>query len=192
MRSARIERKTKETEILCKVDLDGNGKSDIQTGIGFFNHMMELFAFHSGMDITLICKGDLDVDDHHSIEDCGIALGQCIRAALGDKKGIERYGYFILPMDESQATCALDFSGRPYLVFDCAFHRDTVGTMATEMAEEFFRALSENAGITLHLHCYGRNDHHQMEALFKGTARAMKTAVKVTSDQIVSSKGVLE
>ncbi len=192
MRAAVIERTTKETSIKCMLNIDGTGRGTIDTGIGFFNHMMELFAFHSGFELTLTCKGDVDVDDHHSIEDCGIALGQALHAALGDKRGIARYGFMSLPMDETLANVSLDISGRPYLVLNCQFHREKVGEMATEMVEEFLRALCVHGGLTLHVNVpYGKNDHHQIEAIFKGLGRALKAAVKIEGDALPSTKGML-
>lgn len=193
MRTSVKSRFTKETEIHCQLNIDGTGSADISTGIGFFDHMITLLAFHSGMDIVLQADGDLDVDDHHTIEDCGILLGQAFREAIGERIGIERYGTFTLPMDESLACVSLDISGRPYLVFNCEFKRESIGTMSTEMVEEFFRAFAVNAGITLHVNLmYGSNDHHKAEAVFKAFAHALKIAAAVTSDQLPSSKGVLE
>ena len=165
----------------------------MDTGIGFFNHMLELLAFHSGMNLYIDANGDLDVDDHHTIEDCGILIGQALRKALGSRAGIARYGSFTLPMDEVLASVNLDISGRPYLVFNCEFQRDQIGMMATEMVEEFMRAFAVNAGITLHVNVhYGKNDHHKAEAIFKALGRALKEAVRVSGDQIPSSKGMLE
>lgn len=193
MRTADITRTTRETRITCHLNLDEKDETDISTGIGFLDHMLELFSFHSGFGLTLKAAGDLDVDDHHTVEDCGIVLGQSFRAALGNKKGIARYGFFSLPMDETLANVALDFSGRPYLVFHCEFTRESLGMLSTEMVEEFFRAFSEEAGLTLHINVpYGKNDHHKAEAIFKSTAHALKEAVKVVSDEIPSSKGVLQ
>ncbi len=192
MRKAESVRNTKETQIDIALNLDGTGKSRIQTPIGFFNHMLELFAFHSGMDLVVEANGDTDVDDHHLIEDTGILLGTLIRQALGDKKGINRYGNCRLPMDESLAQVDLDFSGRPYLVFEAEFHRESINGFSTEMVEEFLRALAFNAGLTLHVHVYGKNDHHQIEAVFKGLGRAIRQGVEVTSDRLPSTKGVLE
>ena len=193
MRSAVIDRQTAETDIHCQLNLDGSGHCQVSTGIGFFDHMMNLFAFHGGFDLVLEADGDLDVDDHHTIEDCGIALGQAFKKALGERTGIERYGFFLLPMDESLAEIALDISGRPYLVFNCEFSRDQIGMMATEMVEEFMRAFAFNAGITLHVSLrYGNNDHHRAEAIFKGLGHALKNAVTVSSDRVMSTKGMLE
>ena len=193
MRAVKLERETKETRVECELNLDGEGKSAVDTGIGFFNHMLELLAFHSGMNLYIDANGDLDVDDHHTIEDCGILIGQALRKALGNRAGIARYGSFTLPMDEVLASVNLDISGRPYLVFNCEFQRDQIGMMATEMIEEFMRAFAVNAGITLHINVhYGKNDHHKAEAIFKALGRALKEAVRVSGDQIPSSKGMLE
>lgn len=193
MRSAVIDRQTAETDIHCQLNLDGSGHCQVSTGIGFFDHMMNLFAFHGGFDLVLEADGDLDVDDHHTIEDCGIALGQAFKKALGERTGIERYGFFLLPMDESLAEISLDISGRPFLVFSCEFSRDQIGMMATEMVEEFMRAFAFNAGITLHVNLrYGNNDHHKSEAIFKGLGHALKNAVTVSSDRVMSTKGMLE
>lgn len=193
MRAVKLERETKETRVECELNLDGKGKSSVDTGIGFFNHMLELLAFHSGMNLYIEANGDLDVDDHHTIEDCGILIGQALRKALGNRAGIARYGSFTLPMDEVLASVNLDISGRPYLVFNCEFQRDQIGMMATEMVEEFMRAFAVNAGITLHVNVhYGKNDHHKAEAIFKALGRALKEAVRVSGDQIPSSKGMLE
>ena len=193
MRSASVTRTTKETEISCELYLDAKEDAKISTGIGFFDHMMELFAFHSGFGLKLKADGDLDVDDHHTIEDCGIALGDCLKEALGDKRGIARYGSFTMPMDETLANVTLDISGRPYLVFNCEFKRDQIGMMSTEMVEEFMRAVAVHAGLTLHVNVYyGSNDHHKAEAVFKAFGRALKEAVQIVSEDIPSSKGMLE
>lgn len=193
MRSAVIDRQTAETDIHCQLNLDGNGHCQSATGIGFFDHMLNLFAFHGGFDLVMEADGDLDVDDHHTIEDCGIALGQAFKKALGERTGIERYGFFLLPMDEALAEVSLDISGRPYLVFNCEFTRDQIGMMSTEMVEEFMRAFAFNAGITLHISLrYGNNDHHKAEAIFKGLGHALKNAVTVSSDRVMSTKGMLE
>lgn len=192
MRKACENRNTKETQIAVELELDGQGAAQIATPIGFFNHMLELLTFHSGIDLAVRADGDVDVDDHHLIEDTGIVLGSLIRQALGDKRGIARYGSCRLPMDESLAQVDLDFSGRPYLVFDAVFHRDSIGSYSTEMTEEFLRALAFNAGITLHVHVSGQNDHHQIEAIFKGLGRALRQAIRIESDRLPSTKGVLE
>ena len=193
MRTASVDRRTKETDIHCELSLDTAGKVRISTGIGFFDHMLTLLAFHGGFSLVMEADGDLDADDHHTIEDCGIVLGQAFRQALGERIGIERYGTFTLPMDESLATVSLDISGRPYLVFSCEFTRDSIGMMASEMVEEFMRAFAFNAGITLHVNLhYGKNDHHKAEAVFKALGHALKIAMKVTGDGVASTKGMLE
>jgi imidazoleglycerol-phosphate dehydratase len=192
-RKAQAKRNTKETQIEIAINLDGSGKNTIDTGIGFFDHMLQLFAFHSGFDLDVKANGDLYVDDHHTIEDIGILLGSLIKEALGDKRGIARYGFFSMPMDETLCNVSLDFSGRPYLVYNAELTREKIGEYSTEMTEEFLRALAFNAGLTLHVNVlYGSNDHHKVEAIFKALARAMKQAVKIESDAIPSSKGVLE
>lgn len=193
MRQAAIERNTAETKIKCSLNLDGTGKSTIDTGIGFFNHMLTLFSFHSGIDLEMIADGDLDVCDHHTIEDCGIVLGKCVLQALGDRVGINRYGTFNLPMDETLCNVTLDISGRPILVYHCELKREQVGTMSTEMVEEFLRGFAVASGITLHVNVfYGTNDHHKIEAIFKALGRALKEAITITSDKLMSSKGLLE
>ncbi len=195
MREYEIKRKTAETEISVKLNLDGRGESDIGTSIGFFNHMMTLFSVHSGIDLILRCKGDTDVDYHHSVEDTAIALGEALRNALGDKRGIKRYGFFLLPMDEALVTVALDISGRSHLSFNCPFPTEKIGSFDTELVEEFFSSLVRYAGITLHIDLVrGRNSHHIAEAVFKGFAHALREAVSVDErkkDVIPSSKGVL-
>lgn len=193
MREARIERKTKETQIKAMLNLDGSSKADIDTGIGFLDHMLDLFSFHSGCDLFLNAQGDLNVCDHHTIEDIGIVLGLLIKESLGDKRGIHRYGHFTIPMDETLCTVDLDLSGRPYLVYHCDLHREAIGSYSTEMTEEFFRAVAMNCGLTLHINVhYGHNDHHKVEAIFKAFGRALKEAIQIESDRIESSKGVLE
>ena len=178
-RTATVERNTKETKIRVTLELDGTGMGQIDTGIGFFDHMLEGFTRHGLFDLTAKCQGDIQVDSHHSIEDMGIVLGSAIREALGDKKGIVRYGSCMLPMDETLAMCAIDLSGRPYLVFDAPFKGAMVGTMDTQMAREFFYAVSYAAGMNLHLKVlYGENDHHMMEALFKAFAKALDAATR--------------
>ena len=192
MRSAEVNRKTKETDISIKLDLDGNGKADISTGIGFFDHMLTAFAVHGGLDLTVKVTGDLNVDGHHSVEDTGIVLGTAFRQAIGDMKGIKRYGTAFIPMDEALGFASLDISGRPYLVFDADFSDDRIGELDSCLVEEFFRAFAFNAGITLHLKCeYGKNDHHIAEALFKAAAHAVADAKTVTGNEILSTKGVL-
>ena len=192
MRTASLERNTKETQISCAINLDGSGKADVNTGVGFFDHMLTLFAFHSGFDLTLHANGDLYVCDHHTVEDCGIILGTCIRDALGDKRGIARYGSMNLPMDETLANVTLDISGRSYLVYNCELKRDSIGTFSCEMTEEFLRAFAFQAGITLHVNVfYGKNDHHKVEAIFKALGRSMKQAVAIVSNDLPSTKGML-
>jgi imidazoleglycerol-phosphate dehydratase len=193
MRSVSKSRETKETCISISLNLDGTGKSNIETGIGFFDHMLTLFAFHSGFDLDVQANGDLNVDDHHTIEDIGILLGNCLREALGDRKGINRYGNFMMPMDETLCNVTLDISGRPYLVYHCELTREKIGDYSCEMTEEFLRALAVQAGLTLHVNVlYGTNNHHMVEAIFKALGRALKEAVKITGTEIPSSKGVLE
>ena len=194
-RVAGIGRVTKETDISLEIDLDGKGNADIDTGVGFFDHMLNGFARHGGFDLTVKCSGDLEVDAHHTVEDIGIALGQAISKALGEKKGITRFGFASIPMDEALAQCSIDISGRGFLVFKCDFAAPMCGTMDTQLAEEFFRAVANNAAITLHLDCpYGANDHHKMEALFKAFGRALRQAVSINprnADEVPSTKGVL-
>ena len=193
MREAQIKRKTKETEVYVSLCLEGSGKIQIETGVGFFDHMLHSFALHGGFDLEVRVKGDLQVDCHHSIEDTGIVLGQAFRAALGEKKDICRFGEALIPMDEALGLCALDISGRPYLVFDCDFACPMIGAFDTQMAEEFFRAFAFNALITLHLKAvYGKNDHHKCEALFKAWAHALRKAVSLREEGgLLSAKGVL-
>lgn len=195
MRSSTINRETKETKIQMTLNLDGTGKADIDTGIGFLDHMFELLAFHSQCDINVQCLGDLKVDSHHTVEDLGIVLGECIKEALGDKKGIMRYGQMSVPMDETLVTTTLDLSGRPYLVYHAELKTCLLGNYETEMTKEFFKAVSDHALMTLHINVhYGENTHHIIEAMFKSFARALKQAVSIdekNKDLIVSSKGVL-
>jgi imidazoleglycerol-phosphate dehydratase len=192
MRTYTIQRNTKETQIELTLNLDGNKQIDIQTGIPFFDHMLTLFAFHGGLDLKVLAKGDLEVDDHHTVEDVGLALGQAILQALGDKKGIERYGMMYLPMDEALSRVVLDLSNRPYLVFKVTFNRDKVGTMDTQNVFEFFKSVSNEAKMNLHMEVlYGDNEHHKIESLFKAFGRALKMAVKITSNEVSSTKGVL-
>lgn len=193
-RTASIERNTKETQIKLSINLDGEGKADVFTGVGFFDHMLTLLAFHSGIDLEVKAKGDLEVCDHHTVEDVGIALGECFLKALGDKRGIKRYGTFFVPMDEALAQVSLDISGRSFLVFDCTFKRESIGNFSTEMTEEFLRSFAFNAGITLHTKVlYGENDHHKIEAIFKALGRALKEAKTVDKDNMIlpSTKGML-
>ncbi len=192
-RTARVHRKTGETDIHIALNLDGKGEADIHTGLHFFDHMLEQIARHGLADLEIRCKGDLHIDEHHSIEDTALALGTAINQALGDKRGIERYG-FVLPMDEARALVALDLSGRPYLVFKGTFHREYVGDFPTEMVRHFFYSLAMKMECTLNIEFSGENDHHQIEACFKGFARALRQCVRRderTRDQIPSSKGSL-
>lgn len=191
MRTAEITRKTKETDITVKLDLDG-GSVDISTGIGFFDHMLTAFAVHGGMGLIVKAEGDLHVDGHHTVEDVGIVLGKAFNEAIGEMKGISRYGTAFIPMDEALGFASIDISGRPFLVFNAEFSDDRIGEFDTCLAEEFFRAFAMNAGVTLHLKCeYGKNDHHIAEALFKAAAHAVKSAKVVSGNEILSTKGVL-
>lgn len=191
MRTAEITRKTKETDITVKLSLDG-GNVDISTGIGFFDHMLTAFAVHGGMGLTVKAAGDLQVDGHHTVEDVGIVLGKAFKEAIGDMKGIARYGTAFIPMDEALGFASIDISGRPFLVFNAEFSDDRIGEFDTCLTEEFFRAFAFNAGVTLHLKCeYGKNDHHIAEALFKASAHAIKAAKAVSGNEILSTKGVL-
>lgn len=195
MRQSKLSRKTQETQIDVSIKLDGKGESEVSTGIGFLDHMLTLFARHSGVDLKIQSEGDLVVDGHHTAEDTGIVLGQVIARALGEKKGIERYGYAVIPMDEALLEAVIDLSGRPYIVFNADFNAPSVGDFDTQLVEEFFRALAFNAGITLHISCrYGRNDHHIIEGMFKAFARALRQAIRIdqtNADKIPSTKGVL-
>ena len=193
MRTATCVRKTKETEIKVTINLDGTGKNDIHTGIGFFDHMLTALSKHSGISMSIHVVGDLDVDCHHTIEDTGIALGQALGKALGAKSGIVRYGTAYIPMDESLAMASLDLSNRPFLVFNCPFTNQSCGNYDLCMTEEFFRAFAFNSGMTLHINLmYGSNDHHKAEAVYKAVAHALKTAVSYNSDgSTLSTKGVL-
>ena len=195
MRTGAVKRKTKETDIEVAVDLDGTGVSAIATGIGFLDHMLDLLARHSRIDIRVKAAGDLHIDQHHTTEDTGIALGQAVRQALGDMKGITRFSDVHVPMDEALTRVAIDISGRPFLVFRVAFGRDKVGAFDTELVREWFQAFAMNAGITLHVETlYGANDHHIAESCFKGLARALRAAVAIDARavrEVPSTKGVL-
>lgn len=196
MRTGKVIRETKETSIDLTISLDGRGVSDIDTGIGFFDHMLNLFAAHGRMDLVVGCNGDINVDGHHSVEDIGIALGEAVKQALGDKKGINRYGTFYLPMDETLVMVSLDISGRPFLVYDAGGPMaPMIGGYDTELTEEFLRAFAFNAGITLHVKVmYGTNSHHKVEAIFKALGHALRIAVKIdpeAADEIPSTKGML-
>ena len=195
MRTGAVKRKTKETDIEVAVDLDGTGVSAVATGIGFLDHMLDLLARHSRIDIRVKAAGDLHIDQHHTTEDTGIALGQALRQAVGDMKGIARYSDVHVPMDEALTRVAIDISGRPFLVFRVAFGRDKVGAFDTELVREWFQAFAMNAGITLHVETlYGANDHHIAESCFKGLARALRAAVAIDAravGEVPSTKGVL-
>ena len=195
MRTARIARKTHETDILVEVNLDGTGKYDVSTGIGFLDHMVEQLSRHSLIDMTVKIKGDLHVDQHHTVEDCGIAIGQAVSAALGDKAGIGRYGQVYSPMDEALARVALDISGRPWLGWKAGFTVHKLGEMDTEMFEHWFHSFAQAAGITLHIEVlYGQNNHHIIEGIYKGLARALRTAVELDPRKggvVPSTKGLL-
>ncbi len=193
-RKAEITRKTKETDISVTLNLDGRGKSNVNTGIGFFDHMLEGFARHGFFDLDMTVKGDLKVDGHHSVEDAGIVLGTAIKEALGDKSGIKRYGSCILPMDDALALCAVDLCGRPYFVFECSFTAEKVGDLDTELVREFFYALSYSGGMNLHIRMFsGINSHHMIEAIFKAFSKALDEAVgkdaRITD--VLSTKGSL-
>lgn len=192
MRQADVQRVTSETEIYVSIDLDGSGIYEIDTGIGFFNHMLELFSKHSGIDIKLKVKGDTHIDFHHTVEDVGIVLGNGILQALGDKRGINRYGFFLLPMDETLIECAVDLSGRSFLNYDVKFFSDKVGGFDTELVGEFLKAFSDNLKANIHLvKRYGKNSHHIAEGIFKCLAKSIKMSIKIVDDSIPSTKGVI-
>jgi imidazoleglycerol-phosphate dehydratase len=195
MRKAAVKRATKETDVEVTIDLDGTGSAEIATGIGFLDHMLDLLARHSRIDMAVKAKGDLHIDHHHTTEDVGIALGQAVKQALGEMKGITRYADVHLPMDEALTRVALDISGRPFLVFQVAFARDKVGSFDTELVQEWFQAFAVNAGVTLHVGTlYGSNDHHIAESCFKGLARALRVAVAIdprAAGEVPSTKGKL-
>ena len=195
MRNAEITRKTAETAITVTVNLDGTGSSQITTGVGFFDHMLDQLSKHSLIDISLTAKGDLHIDDHHTVEDCGIALGQALARALGDKRGIRRYGHFALAMDDAQVSCALDLSARPWLICNLDFPTAKIGTFDTELVREFFQALATHGGITLHIdRTHGLNSHHIAEAAFKAVAKSLRMAVEMdprTAGALPSTKGAL-
>ena len=195
MRKGAVKRTTKETDIEVAIDLDGTGASSISTGIGFLDHMLDLLARHSRIDLTVKAKGDLHIDHHHTTEDVGIAFGQAVKQALGDMKGITRYADVHVPMDEALSRVAVDISGRPFLVFQAQFVRDKVGSFDTELVQEWFQAFAVNSGVTLHVATlYGTNDHHIAESCFKGLARALRLAIAIdqrAANEIPSTKGVL-
>lgn len=192
LRQASVVRKTSETDIAISVDIDGDGRCDISTGLGFFDHMLEQIGRHASIDLAIKVKGDLHVDEHHTIEDTAIALGEALRTALGDKRGIERYGY-VLPMDDCLCTVAIDFGGRPWLVWDVEFNREKIGDMPTEMFLHFFKSLSDSARMNLYIKAEGQNEHHKIEGIFKGLARAIKMAVRrdIFKYTLPSTKGTL-
>jgi imidazoleglycerol-phosphate dehydratase len=195
MRNARVERNTTETQIAVDLNIDGNGTYDIETGIGFLDHMLEQLSRHGLMDVTLRAKGDLHIDQHHTTEDSGIAIGMAFKKALGDRKGITRYAHAYIPMDETLSRVAIDISGRPYLVWNVKFDRDKIGEMDTELFKEWFQAFAFAAGVTLHVeNLYGENNHHIIESCFKGLARAMRAAATIdprAKDAVPSTKGTL-
>lgn len=195
MRTFQIERNTSETQIRLSLNLDGSGRRDIDSGVGFLNHMLELLAVHSSFDLSLVCRGDTQVDDHHSTEDIGIALGIALKAALGDKKGIARFADRVVPMDETAALVAIDISGRPYLTFevDGEFSGGKIGNFDAELIREFLQAFAVNAGLNIYVKLLAKgNKHHEAEAIFKALAKCLRDAVKIVSDQVPSSKGILQ
>ncbi len=189
-RRARVERTTKETAVVCDVDLSREGPIDVHTGLGFFDHMLEQIAKHGGFALNMTCRGDLHIDEHHTVEDCALSLGSALRQALGEKRGIGRYG-FLLAMDEAEAQVALDISGRPYFVWQGRFDRERVGDLPTELVPHFFRSLAETLGAALHLTVRGENTHHMIESCFKGVGRALRQAVRLEGSELPSTKGVL-
>ncbi len=195
MRTATVERKTKETEISVTVDLDGTGNYDVSTGIGFLDHMLEQLSRHSLMDLTVKAKGDLHIDFHHTTEDTGIAVGEAVSQALGERKGITRYASALIPMDETLSRVAMDISNRPYLIWRVEFSKPKLGDMDTELFKEWFQAFAQGAGITLHVdNLYGENNHHIVESCYKGLARALRDAIEIDprkADDVPSTKGVL-
>jgi len=190
LRTATVARKTKETDIKVEVRLDEEAPIRVATGIGFFDHMLEQIAKHGGFSLQLSCSGDLHIDEHHTVEDCALALGQALKLALGDKRGIQRYG-FMLPMDEALARVAIDLSGRPYFVFEGTFGRDQVGQLPTELVPHFFRSLAETLGAAININVSGENTHHMIEACFKGVGRTLRQAIRITDTQLPSTKGML-
>lgn len=190
-RESKIQRETSETNINLELDLDGTGESQVETGIQFFNHMLDSFARHSQFDLEIKAEGDIDVDDHHTVEDVGIVLGEALNEALGDKKGIRRMAHALVPMDESLAMVAVDLSGRSYAVLDLPFHQAKVGDLSTENVGHFLESLAQTGKINLHARCEGENDHHQTEAVFKALARALHDATRVVHEKVPSTKGVI-
>ena len=191
MREAKVSRKTNETDIEIKINLDGSGNPDINTGIAFFDHMLNSFSKHGSFDLTIKARGDITVDDHHTVEDVGITLGSAIKKALGEKSGIERFADVRIPMDEALATAAVDISGRSFLVFNASFNNPNIGGFNSQNTRHFFESLTNNAGINAHLDVTGENDHHKAEALFKAFGIALKRAVKITGTGVPSTKGML-
>lgn len=192
-RVAKLKRNTKETKITIVLNLDGTGKSEIRTGIGFFDHMIEQIVRHANLDLHISVKGDLQTDEHHTVEDTGIALGEAIRKALGNKKGIQRYGFFI-PMDDSVAICTIDLGGRSYLNFNCKFKREMVGEFPTELTKEFFRTLADSIKANIYIKAKGENDHHKIESIFKAFAKSLNEAARIderNNNRIPSTKGIL-
>lgn len=190
-RIVKLSRKTKETDIKIELNIDGTGKSNIDTGLKFFDHMLESFNKHGFFDLNIKAVGDIDVDDHHTVEDTGILLGECFKEALGDKKGIERMGYSIVPMDESLAQVAVDISGRNYTVFDAKFKFQKIGDISSENVKHFFESFANNGLMNINIKAEGENDHHICEAIFKALARSLNNATQITHDQILSTKGKL-
>ncbi len=191
-RKTKVRRKTNETDVNIELNLDGTGQSAVNTGLGFFNHMLELFAFHGSFDLKVACRGDLDVDDHHCIEDVGLVIGQAVSEALGTKKGVRRYGSMLIPMDEALCCVTLDISGRPFLVYNVELATAKLGDVSTQNIKEFFQAFSARAAVALHINCwYGENDHHVVEAIFKAFALALKEASGITMERLPSSKGTI-
>ena len=192
MRTSTITRDTKETKIKLSLNLDGNRKININTGVPFFDHMLTLFAFHASIDLDVFCDGDLSTDDHHTVEDVGIVLGEAVKKALGDKKGINRYAMMYLPMDEALSRAVIDISNRPFLFYKATYNRLSIGLLSLENVKEFFRAFVSESRVTLHIEAlYGDNDHHKVESLFKAFGRALCEATRIVSDDISSTKGVL-
>lgn len=192
IRKTKVRRKTNETDVNIELDLDGTGQSAVDTGLGFLNHMLELFAFHGSFDLKVVCRGDLDVDDHHCVEDVGLVMGQAVDEALGQKIGIRRYGSRLIPMDEALCCVTLDISGRSFLVYNVELAATKLGDVSTQNIKEFFKAFSARAAVALHINCwYGENDHHVIEAIFKAFALALKEASGITTERLPSLKGAI-